>query len=138
MRETLKKISFVMKKIFGWGMLISLAIGAIMFFGYVVALIIGGDIAAAICYFLYEQLAPVLIYATSILILLGLVAMYLGGEAALSGKKKEAPKRSDTDATIGPGGKGADVSGAPDTGDKPLDDEAKDTASYDIVDTSNK
>ena len=92
MREILKKISSVMKKIFGWGMLISLSLGAIMFFGYIVALIIGGDIAAAICYFLYKQLAPVLIYATSILVLFGLVAMYLGGEAALSGKKKDKPK----------------------------------------------
>lgn len=96
MKETLKKISSVMKTIFGWGMLISLAVGTLMFFGYVAALIIGGDIAAAICYFLYKQLAPVLIYATSILMLFGLVAMYLGGEAALSGGKKNAPKGKDT------------------------------------------
>lgn len=89
MKDILKKISSVMKKIFGWGMLASLGAGALMFFGYVVALIVGGEMAANICYFLYKQFAPVLIYATSILVLFGLVAMYLGGEAALSGKKKE-------------------------------------------------
>ena len=61
-----------------------------MFFGYVAALIIGGDTAAAICHFLYKQLTPVLIYASSILVLFGLVAMYLSGEIALSNKK--APK----------------------------------------------
>lgn len=88
--NVLKKISSVMKKIFGWGILASLAVGCLMFLGYVVALIIGGEVAAAICHFIYKQLAPVLIYATSALVLLGLVAMYFGGEVALSNKK--APK----------------------------------------------
>ena len=90
MKEMLNKISAVMKKIFGWGMLASVAVGALMFLGYVVALIIGGETAAQICDFLYNQLAPILIYATSALMIFGLVAMYLSGEIALSGKKKES------------------------------------------------
>ena len=85
--NVLKKLSNVMKKIFGWGILASLAVGCLMFFGYVAALIIGGDVAAAICHFIYKQVVPVLIYATSVLVLFGLLAMYLGGEIALSNKK---------------------------------------------------
>ena len=81
-----------MKTIFGWGILLSLAVGSLMFLGYVAALIIGGDVAAAICHFIYKQLAPVLIYATSALVLLGLLAMYLGGEIALSSKKDDKSK----------------------------------------------
>ena len=88
--NTLKKISTVMKTIFGWGILLSLAVGTLMFLGYVAALIIGGDTAAAICHFIHNQATPVLIYTTSALVLFGLLAMYLGGEIALSNAK--APK----------------------------------------------
>ncbi len=93
--NTLKKISGIMKKIFGWGILLSLAVGCLMFLGYVAALIIGGEVAAAICHFLYKQLTPVLIYITSALVLFGLVAMYLGGEVALSNKKTPKAKPED-------------------------------------------
>ena len=101
MKDILKKISSVMKKIFGWGMLASVAVGALMFLGYVVALIIGGETAAQICYFLYKQLTPVLIYATSVLMIFGVLAMYLGGEVALSGKKKEAAPKTDAPVADG-------------------------------------
>ena len=89
----LKKISNVMKKIFGWGVLCSLCLCFLIFIGYIVALIIGGDGAVAICNFLKDDLTPILIYATSALVLFGLVAMYLGGESALSSKKNA--KKSD-------------------------------------------
>jgi len=58
------------------------------FFGYVAALIIGGSAATAICTFIYKQIIPVIVYCTSCLVLLGLVAMYLNGEMALTAKKK--------------------------------------------------
>ena len=49
MKEFCKKISAVLKTIFGYGIMISLFAGGLTFFGYVAALIIGGDAAAAIC-----------------------------------------------------------------------------------------
>ena len=62
------------------------------FFGYVVALIIGGDVATAICIFLYKKVIPVIIYLAVSMVLLGLVAMYLNGEVALTPEKKQARK----------------------------------------------
>lgn len=89
MKENMKKLSNTLKTIFGWGIMISLFGGGLTFFGYIAALIIGGDAAAAICHFIYKQYIPVLVYMTTILILLGLVAMYLGGELALTGSKNK-------------------------------------------------
>ncbi len=88
MKETLKKISDVFKLIFGYGIMIVLFIGGLTFFGYVAALIIGGDAATAICTWIYKSLIPVIIYASTILILFGLVTMYLAGEKALVPEKK--------------------------------------------------
>lgn len=89
MKEKFKKISTICKTIFGYGILISLMMGGIMFFGYVLALIIGGETAAAICEFLYKQFAPVMIYLSTCMVLLGLISMYLAGEFALTAKKNK-------------------------------------------------
>ena len=88
MKETLKKISDVFKLIFGYGIMIVLFAGGLTFFGYVIALIIGGDTATAICTWIYKSFVPVMIYATTILILFGLLTMYLAGEKALTPGKK--------------------------------------------------
>ena len=90
MKETLKKISDVMKLIFGYGIMIVLFVGGLTFFGYVAALIIGGETATAMCTWIYKSLIPVLIYASTILILFGLVTMYLAGEKALTPGRKNA------------------------------------------------
>ena len=103
MKEKMKKISDICKLIFGWGVMITLFVGGLTFVGYVVALIIGGDGAVAICDFIYNKITPVMIYATTILVLFGLVTMYLAGEVALVPKKKvkttskvdESEKKSD-------------------------------------------
>ena len=92
MKEVLKKISNVLKLIFGYGIMICLMVGGLTFFGYVVALCIGGNTAAAISVFLYETVIPYVIYASTVLVLLGLVAMYLAGETALTSDKKKASK----------------------------------------------
>ena len=89
MKENMKKLSAKLKTVFGWGMIVSLFGGGLTFFGYMAALIIGGDTAAAICTFIYKQYIPVLVYMTTLLVLLGLVAMYLGGEMALTGGKNK-------------------------------------------------
>ena len=84
MRETLKKISDICKLIFGYGIMIVLFAGGLTFFGYLTALCIGGETAAAICFALYKKILPVIIYATSCLVLFGLVSMYLAGEKSLT------------------------------------------------------
>ena len=49
----------------------------------VAAIIIGGETATAICIWIYKSFIPVIIYASTILILFGLLTMYLAGEKAL-------------------------------------------------------
>ena len=83
-----KKIAGVLKMIFGYGIMISLFAGGLTFFGYLAALIIGGETAAAICAFLYETVMPIVIKVSTAMVVLGLVAMYLNGEIALTPGKK--------------------------------------------------
>ena len=92
MKEICKKISNVIKTIFGYGIMICLFAGGLTFFGYIAALIIGGDTAALICDVIYNTIIPIIIKASTILVLLGLVAMYLAGEMALTSNKKKAVK----------------------------------------------
>ena len=72
--------------------MICLFAGGLTFFGYLAALIIGGDTAGLICNFIYKSIIPVIIYTSVIMVLLGLVAMYLNGEVALTPEKKKATK----------------------------------------------
>lgn len=88
-KEKIKKLSEKLKTVFGYGILLTLVGGALTFFGYLVALVIGGNIAAQICEFLYNRVIPVIIYASTVLILFGLVVMYLSGEQALTASKKK-------------------------------------------------
>lgn len=92
MKAICKKISDVLKMIFGYGIMITLFAGGLTFFGYVAALIIGGDVATAICTVIYKDIVPIIIYAAVIMVLLGLVAMYLAGETALTPDKKKTSK----------------------------------------------
>lgn len=93
MKEFLKKIADICKLIFGYGIMICLFVGGLTFFGYLAALIIGGDTAAMICTFVYKEIIPVMIYVNAIMVLLGLFSMYLAGEKALTPTKKEKNKR---------------------------------------------
>ena len=88
MKEVLKKISEVCKLIFGYGIMIVLFVGGLTFFGYVAALIIGGEPATNLCVWISKSFAPIFVYASTILILFGLLAMYLAGEKALTPGKK--------------------------------------------------
>ena len=91
--EICKKIAQVLKKIFGYGILICLFAGGMTFFGYLAALIIGGETAAAICLFLYNTVIPYIIKLSTLMVLLGLAAMSLNGETALTSDKKKASKQ---------------------------------------------
>ena len=75
--------------IFGYGIMICLFAGGFSFFAYIAAIIIGGETAEQICYVVYKIFYPYIVYATSILVLIGIIKMYLCGETALksSGKK---------------------------------------------------
>ena len=95
MKDKLKKISAVLKLVFGYGIMIVLFAGGLTFFGYLVALVIGGDAATAICTWIYKSVIPVMIYASTILILFGLVTMYIAGEKALTPEKKNAQHESE-------------------------------------------
>ena len=90
--EVCKKISKVTKMIFGYGVMIALFGGGLTFFGYVAALIIGGDTGALICQIIYKNIIPVIIYISTSMILLGLLSMYLAGEYALTANKKKISK----------------------------------------------
>ncbi len=92
MKNVCKKIASVLRVIFGYGIMICLFAGGLTFFGYIAALIIGGDIAPIICEVIYKHIIPVIIKISTILVLLGLVTMYLNGEKALTSNKKKASK----------------------------------------------
>lgn len=92
MKEFFKKVSDVLRVVFGYGIMVCLFAGGLTFFGYVAALIIGGNTAAAICEVIYKQIIPIIIKSSTILVLLGLAVMYLNGEKALTSNKKKSSK----------------------------------------------
>ena len=100
--ETLReKVLLVLRTIFGCSVAITLLGGGLTMLSYVVALIVGGDLAAKICEITYKQVWPVIITITNITIVLGLVAMYINGDKALSPseKKKKLTKDNDSEGT---------------------------------------
>ena len=92
MKKFIAKLASVLKTVFGYGIMISLFAGGLTFFGYLVALIIGGDVAVTICEVIYKTIFPIIIKLSTIMVLLGLVTMYLSGEKALVADKKESHK----------------------------------------------
>ncbi len=91
-KDICNKISDVIRVIFGYGITISLFAGGITFFGFIAALIIGGETATEICVFISKKIIPVIIYTSTISVVLGIIAMYLKGEVALTSNKKKAAK----------------------------------------------
>ncbi len=91
-KEVCKKISDFLAVIFGYGIAAVLLAGGLTFFGFVAAFIIGGDTATAICVFIKDTIFPVIIYTSTILVLMGLLIMYLRGETALTPDKKKNSK----------------------------------------------
>lgn len=92
MKKICQKLSKVLRKIFGYGIVATLFAGGLTFFGYVAALIIGGETATMICTVIYKNIIPVIIYSSVIMVLMGLLVMYLSGEVALTPEKKHAKK----------------------------------------------
>lgn len=84
MKKILRKISALLKVIYGWGIFVCLFVGGMTFFGYVAAFILGGEAAVMICDFIYNKIFKVLIYGGNIIVLLGLAHMYLKKQKFLS------------------------------------------------------
>lgn len=89
MKKALIKVSEILKKIFGYGIYVSLFVGGLTFLGYVAAFIIGGETATKICEMITEYIIPVAIYIANCMVLLGVFSMYLAGEFALTPEKKK-------------------------------------------------
>lgn len=91
-REACAKIADFLSVIFGYGIAASMFAGGLTFFGFLAAIIIGGDTAAIICDVIKNDIFPVIIYVSVSMVLLGLVIMYLRGETALTPDKKKNVK----------------------------------------------
>ena len=90
-----KKISDVLLKIFAYGVLIALFLGALAVVGFAVAMIIGGQLATDICVFIHKSYFPWVIVMTSVSALLGLVGMYLSKIKALTAGDSATPKEEE-------------------------------------------
>lgn len=89
MKKIAKKSAEILQLIFGYGIMLCLFAGGITFFGYLAALLIGGEVAEVICSVIYKSVFPVIIKTSTILVLVGLLVMYLKGEVSLTIGKKE-------------------------------------------------
>ena len=85
----MKKIADILKKIYGYGIVIALFLGGATVFGYIAAMFIGGATAEAICVFIYKKFFLWLIIGADTIVLLGLVAMYLSNEKAMTLERKK-------------------------------------------------
>ena len=96
-----EKVLPVLRTIFGCSVAVTLLGGGLTMLCYVVALIVGGDLAAQICDVTYKTIWPIIIMAANITIVLGLIAMYINGDKALSPseKKSKLTKKNDAEGT---------------------------------------
>ncbi|MBR3739651.1 MAG: hypothetical protein IKN04_04225 [Clostridia bacterium] len=79
----MKKVSDILLKIFAYGIIACLFAGGLSLVGYLVALIISGESATALCLWVFKTYLPWVIKATSIFTLIGLIGMYLSKQKAL-------------------------------------------------------
>lgn len=90
----MKRAAECLNKVFGWGIYVCLFAGGLAFFGFLAAIIMGGEGGEALAVMIQKQYFPMVIRVASATIGLGLLSMYLGKEQALSlvSDKKEAEK----------------------------------------------
>ena len=101
LEELRQKLLTVLRFFFGCSVAVTLLGGGLTVLSYVVALIVGGDLSAQICDITYNKIWPVIIMVANITIVLGLIAMYVNGDKALSPseKKKKLTKDADSEGT---------------------------------------
>ena len=61
MKNLLKKTADFLQLVFGYGILICLFAGGFTLFGYILALIVGGNAAGLICEFIYKKTITLLL-----------------------------------------------------------------------------
>ena len=89
----MKKISDIILKIFSVGITLCLFAGGISLVGFVVALIIGGETATAICVFIHKTYFPWVITLTTVFSGLGLLGMYINKVKSLTFVSKESESK---------------------------------------------
>lgn len=102
-KEKLQKIAKVCKVIFGYGIMLTLFVGGLTFFGYIIALCIGGGDGGTgemIANFLYKTVTPIIIYASTVCIVFGLICMYLAGETALTPDSKKKKNKAEAEKSF--------------------------------------
>ena len=78
-----EKIYNVLNKIYGYSITISLFAGFLPIIPFIIAIIIGGKAGAEISVFIYNQYYPWVAVLSAFAVLVGLVAMYIGGKIKL-------------------------------------------------------
>lgn len=86
----------ICKIIFGYGIMISLFVGALTMLGFVFAICVGGDLAVQICAIIKKYIIPAITYTSTVMVLFGLVIMYMSGQSALTAKKTPKAKGNNT------------------------------------------
>lgn len=89
MKNFRERFAKILTYVYAVGIAVSLFAGALSALGFLAALVIGGDIAAEICNFISKSFYPVIVYMSSISILVGLLKMYVAGEKSLVPPKKK-------------------------------------------------
>lgn len=82
----MKRFTDILLKIFAYGMLVCLFAGGLSLVGYLVGLVIGGEAATNLCAWVFKTYLPLVIKATSVFTGIGLLAMYLSKQKALTAK----------------------------------------------------
>lgn len=81
------KIYNVLHKLYGITMTVAFFGGALPLLPFLYGIIVGGAQGEAISLFLKNKYYPVVIALASIAVIIGLIAMYIGGKQGLSVKK---------------------------------------------------
>ena len=92
-----EKIYKILNKIYGAILAISFFAGLLPIIPFIIAIIVGGPIGEAISVFLYKEYYPWVIAAASISVLVGWIAMYVGGKEGFSIKNKSKANNKNID-----------------------------------------
>jgi hypothetical protein len=92
------KIIQILECVFGWGILICMILGFLIFIGFVIAFIVGKELAPTIGLFLQNEVLPWLCILGTIICFIGILSLYLKGEKTftLSTGKKKNPQEKGT------------------------------------------
>lgn len=86
------KIYNVLKKLYGITMTVAFFGGVVPLIPFIIAMIIGGETGETISVWLYKQYYPWIIALASIAVIIGLIAMYVGKQEALSSRSFNTKK----------------------------------------------